>query len=148
MGEGRGALRKVEAWRGAGRPIAGRGGEGGAVSYKVVVRPQALSWRAHLGQSVPSVKSRPVQVEGPRAGRLLSDQPPPPNTLSRSPQTHYTNQGPSPSRPQACPSGKLRDICCVTEAGLFPGQSMWGGSIGAGGGKAYRGDWTGQRAPD
>jgi hypothetical protein len=64
--------------------------------------------------------------------------PPPTSTfLALSPTTYTRAPSPTPC-PQVCPSGKLRDICCVTETELFPGQSrpVGGGSIGARGGRA------------
>lgn len=56
-GRERCALRKDEARRGASAPAAGREG-GQAISYKVLVRPQALPSGSHLGQSVPAVRSQ------------------------------------------------------------------------------------------
>lgn len=133
---------RMRPGEGPSAPAAGRGGGGRAISYKVLVRPQALPSGSHLGQSVQAVRSQlPGGVEGPRADSSLTPGPPQPHTLLGSPQSHYTHQGGPFPHPlsSALSSGKLRDICCVTEAGLFPGWSGWsggGGSIGAGEGKA------------
>lgn len=118
--------------RGREPPQTGR--EGKAEQFPTrLAEASGSSLRPHLGQSVLPFKPQSAEDAGPGL-TPLTPQPP-----SRSPQPHYTLQAPSPTPcPQPCPSGKLRDICCVTEAGLFPGQARrvgWGGSIGAGGGK-------------
>lgn len=60
----------------------GREGEGGTVSYKVVVRPQAL-WRPHLEKLVCQIPA------------CLGDTPAQ-HTLSLSPQPHNTHTGAPP----------------------------------------------------
>lgn len=104
------------------------GGEGRAEQFPIKsgggprLCPEDPTWD---GQSCPSNPSR-QGVDSPSAD--CSD-PPPQHTHSLTqPSAPLHTPGPLPhSCPQPCPSGKLRDICCVTEVGLFPGQSGWGG---------------------
>lgn len=137
-GEGRGAQGKDEAWRGAHRPRSQQGREVEPfpiMSYRGCrLSPGDPTWTSQYRLSDSSVKGG-VGGEQPQTWLILSPSAPhtPKTLLSFSSTTSTMAPSPTPC-PQACPSGKLRDICCVTETGLFPGQSrrvgcvcVWGG---------------------
>ena len=107
------------------RSREGRGGVGCTVSYKVVVRPQAL-WRPHLGQLV---------CQSQRARVTPSHQ----HTLSLSSQPHNTHTGaPPPLLSSGLSFWKAQRhlLCHEGRAISRPERVGWGGSVGAGGSKA------------